>query len=148
MRVLPSFNTAGAALARFRRDCSGAVAIEFALIAPLLFTLLFGITVVGYYMGLSHSVQQLAAGTARASVAGIDATEREELARAYLAQASSRYPLLDSSAVTPVLTVAEGISPGMTVEIRYAVDDGLLGLANGFLKLDISDLRGQSYVGY
>ncbi len=50
-------------LTRFRRDSSGAVAVEFMLIAPILFALLFGIITLGYFMGISHSVNQLAAAS-------------------------------------------------------------------------------------
>ncbi|WP_425070610.1 TadE/TadG family type IV pilus assembly protein [Sagittula sp. S175] len=133
-------------LKRFLMREEGAVAIEFVLIAPLLLTLLFGTIVVGYYMGLSHSVHQLAASAARASVPGLDAEERRDLAEAYLSNAGQHYPLLVPSAVTPTVTMED--APGMTVQVVYALDGGILDIANGFLKLGIEDIRGQAYVAY
>ncbi|MFW2587262.1 TadE/TadG family type IV pilus assembly protein [Sagittula sp. SSi028] len=133
---------------RFWRGTDGAVAVEFALIAPLLITLLFGTMVAGYYIGVSHSVHQLASGAARASVAGLDSTEREALAQAYLDAASSRYPLLVAEALTPAISVTSGSAASMTVDLSYAIEGSVLEIANGFLKLGITDIEGSAYVGY
>lgn len=133
---------------RFYRDQSGAVAIEFVLVAPILFTLLFGIITLGYFMGVSHSVQQLAAGAARASVAGLDQTERKSLADAYLSQAGTRYPLLITEGLTPVVTFEAADPPGINVEVSYSVDGTLLDVANGFLGLGISTIHRSSYLAY
>lgn len=133
---------------RYCRDQSGAVAIEFVLIAPLLFALLFGIITLGYFMGVSHSVHQLASGAARASVAGLDQIERQSLADTYLAQAGARYPLLIASGLTPVVTF-EGVAPaGIVVDVSYTVDGTLLDLANGFLGLGITTIDGSAYLAY
>ena len=135
-------------LARFNRDQSGAVAVEFVLIAPLLFALLFGTVVVGYYIGVSHSVSQLATGAARASVAGLDSVEREALVQSYLAAANRRYPLLVQSALSSDV-VMEGPSPAaITVSVAYAVEDSILDLANGFLGLDIGTITKRAYLAY
>ncbi len=137
-----------APLARFRRDTSGAVAVEFVLIAPLLFALLFGIVVTGYFIGLSHSVAQLAAGAARASVAGLDRIERTELAQAYLAQASARYPLLSESQLDSDVAIEGPGMPAITVSVVYRIDASLLELANGFLGLGIKDINRDAYLAY
>ena len=133
---------------RYWRDQTGAVAIEFVLIAPILFTLLFGIITLGYFMGVSHSVQQLATGAARASVAGLDQIERQSLADAYLAQASERYPLLIANGVTPTVTYETTEPAGISVEVSYSVDGTLLEIANGFLGLGITTLQGRAYLAY
>jgi Flp pilus assembly protein TadG len=135
-------------LSRFHADQSGAVAVEFVLIAPILITLLFGIVTVGYFMGVSHSVGQLAAGAARSSVAGLDTTERKQLADAYLSQASARYPLLIQDAVTPSVVFDGAGADGITVSVSYAVDGSLLEIANGFLKLGITTIDGSAYLAY
>lgn len=135
-------------MTRFWRDQSGVVAVEFVLIAPLLFALLLGVISIGYFMGITHSVHQLAASAARASVTGLDQAERASLANTYLSQAGSHYPLLQQTAMTPKLTF-DGTSPaGITVEVTYSVEGTLLDLANGFLHLGISDIKGSAYLAY
>lgn len=132
----------------FRRNQSGAVAVEFMLIAPILFALLFGIITLGYFMGVSHSVHQLATGAARASVAGLDQIERQSLADTYLSQAGTRYPLLNASGLTPEVTF-EGSDPaGIIIDVSYSVDGTLLDLANGFLGLGITTIDGSAYLAY
>ena len=135
-------------ISRFKNDQSGAVAVEFVLIAPTLFALLFGIIVVGYFMGVSHSVSQLAAGAARSSVAGLDTAERKELADAYLAEASVRYPLLIQGSVTPVVSFDEAGSAGITVAVSYDLDGSLLEIANGFLGFGFTTIDGSAYLAY
>ncbi|NWG54219.1 MAG: pilus assembly protein [Hydrogenophilaceae bacterium] len=73
----------------FRADPSGAAAIEFALIGPLLIALLMGIVSYGGYFWLGHTVQQMANDAARASIAGLTDAEREALARESLAAAAA-----------------------------------------------------------
>ncbi|WP_083484475.1 TadE/TadG family type IV pilus assembly protein [Loktanella sp. 3ANDIMAR09] len=130
------------------RNRDGAVAIEFVLIAPILFALLFGIITVGYFLGISHSVHQLATSAARVSVAGLNGTERAALAQDYINEASSHYPLLTQSAITPAITVVDTGVPSITVNVTYALDGSLLELANGFLRLGLTDLTGRAYVAY
>lgn len=132
-------------LLRFCRRETGAVAIEFVLLAPLLFGLLFGIIFVGYAMALSHSVQQLATASARASVAGITTQERTEIYDAYIEDASSNYPLLRQEAIadTPTITASD-----IRVEISYAVDGSLLDLASGIIGMELTHLEGSAYVAY
>ncbi len=141
-------NSAYKFLRTFGRDQSGAVAVEFVLIAPILFALLFGTIVVAYFIGLNHSVSQLATGAARASVAGLDMQERVSIAEDYLAQASVRYPLLSQDALSPVVVVQDTEPQGMTVNITYEIADSILGLANAFLGMSISNITGSAYLAY
>lgn len=135
-------------LRQWRRNETGAVAVEFALIAPLLFAMLFGIVVAGYAMALSHSVNQLAGSTARASVAGLTQEERRDLAEAFLSDAATHYPLLVQDAIRPTLTLSQAGAPDITVGISYDLDGSLLSLANGFLGLDLSTLNAEAYLAY
>jgi Flp pilus assembly protein TadG len=50
----------------------------------------------GIYFGAAHSVQQLAADAARASVSGITDAERVAIAQAHVAASEGSYPLLAS----------------------------------------------------
>jgi len=63
------------------RSTRGATIVEFALVLPLLICLLLGVLGYGQYFLLAHSVQQIANDAARATVAGLDADERANLAR-------------------------------------------------------------------
>ncbi|MBM1692360.1 TadE/TadG family type IV pilus assembly protein [Sulfitobacter geojensis] len=135
-------------LNRFRHDQSGAVAIEFVLLAPLLFALLFGIVIVGYFIGVSHSVSQLATGAARVSVVGLDTDEREELVTAYLEKASVNYPLLKQDALDTQYLLEESTPPGVTVNVTYEIDGSLLGVANSMLGLSLTDIKGSAYLAY
>lgn len=134
-------------LRRFAKDERGAVSIEFVLIAPLLMALLFGIVTLGYYMGVSHSVSQLASGAARASVAGLDQAERRELAEAYLSNVGSNYPLLLPEAVAPTLAFETGPS-AITVQVAYGLEGSLLEIANSLLKLNLGSINASAYLAY
>jgi Flp pilus assembly protein TadG len=69
---------------RLFRDSRGAAALEFAIIAPILLLLFCGMLVYGYWFHLGQSVQTLATEGARASIGGLDAIERRDLALAYI----------------------------------------------------------------
>ena len=58
----------------------GSSAVEFALVAPVLFLLFAGIAVFGICLGAAHNLRQIAAEAARASVAGVTDAERANLA--------------------------------------------------------------------
>jgi|SRR6185503_9936078 Flp pilus assembly protein TadG len=69
-------------LQRLRRESGGASAIEFAIVAPIFFILVFGIVVYGYYFGSLSLVHHIAYESARASVSGLTDDERAVLAQA------------------------------------------------------------------
>jgi Flp pilus assembly protein TadG len=84
----------------FRKDNSGVSAIEFAIVAPVFFLMVFGMLAYAIYFGTAHSIQQLAADSARASVAGISAAERAALAQTNVKNEVGNYPLLDPDRLT------------------------------------------------
>jgi Flp pilus assembly protein TadG len=69
-------------LQRTRRDTSGASAIEFAIVAPVFFMLIFGIIVYGYYFASLSLVNHIAYESARATISGLSDDERGTLAHA------------------------------------------------------------------
>ncbi|MGB7319032.1 MAG: TadE/TadG family type IV pilus assembly protein [Planktotalea sp.] len=131
----------------YRKE-DGAVAIEFTLLAPILFALLFGIICIGYAIGISHSIHQLATSAARASLEGITTAERKALADTYLANAGQYFPLLDASAIDAVASVTEGDAAHISIQVSYALDASVLSIANGFLGLEMSDLSAGAYLAY
>jgi len=67
-------------LTRFVHARRGASAVEFGIVAPIFILIVVGILVYGIYFGTALSVSQIAAESARASVAGLDNAERQQLA--------------------------------------------------------------------
>jgi Flp pilus assembly protein TadG len=82
------------------RDRSGVAAIEFAIVGPLFFLVLLGILIFAMYFGTVHSVQQLAAEAARASIQGLTDSERAELAQSQVNAIVGSYPLIDRNYLT------------------------------------------------
>ena len=102
----------------YHEDVSGSVAIEFALICPVLLLLLLGSIAYGLYFLAAHSVAQIAANAARATVAGITDAEREKLARNAVALELKSHPLfLDHTTVV----VTAGRVPTDPTSYRVAV---------------------------
>jgi Flp pilus assembly protein TadG len=95
---------------RFLREKSGASAVEFALVLPVFVLVMLGIIAYGIYFGATHSVQQLAADAARASIAGLSDPERIQIANRHVTENARQYALLDVSHVSveagPVATDA------------------------------------------
>ena len=70
-----------------RRD--GSVAVEFALVGPLLVLMMMGMALYGGWFWLAQGVQSLATESARAAVAGLDPSERQALASSFVATESA-----------------------------------------------------------
>lgn len=107
-------------VARFRACQSGSNAVEFALVAPILMLLLFGIIAFGYLFGIYHGVQQIASEAARASVSGITDPERAAIARDFVTAHVSAYPLLDPARLK--ITTAQSGPPQQTFEVAILYD--------------------------
>lgn len=101
------------------RGQSGAAAVEFALVAPILLVSLIGILTYGIYFGVANSVQQLAADAARASVAGLNDQERADIARQHVNVQSPSYVLIDVRRVTVAAEVVNGNPDQFQVAVRY-----------------------------
>lgn len=89
-------------LRRIQRDERGAIAVEFALIFPVALVFFMGLLAYGIYFGAAHSVQQLAADAARASVAGLSDAERSSIVSGHVAASGGSYPLLDAHRLSVV----------------------------------------------
>lgn len=99
-------------------DDRGGAAVEFALVGPLFILLLIGMVVYGGWFWLAHGVQALASEGARAAVAGLDAAEREALARGLIAEQAPGGLGLDPAE----LSVAVTSDPqAIRVQVRYDV---------------------------
>ena len=95
--------------------------MEFALVAPVFLTLLFGIILYGYYFASLNMVTHIAYEAARASTSGLDDDERNALARARASELIDGLAgFLDPAAIT-VQTMPDG-SGLYAVTVDYQFD--------------------------
>lgn len=114
-------------ISRARRE--GAAAVEFALVGPILVLLLIAIVVYGGWFLMAQSVQALASEGARAAVGGLDAAERDGLARREVT-AAVRGVALDPDRTT--IEVAEEAGR-LRVVVVYDTGDSLVMALGGML---------------
>ena len=112
-----------------RRRREGAAAVEFALVGPILILLLIAIVVYGGWFLMAQSVQALASEGARAAVGGLDAVERDGLARREVT-AAVRGVALDPDKTT--IEVAEEAGR-LRVVVVYDTGDSLVMALGGML---------------
>ncbi len=105
---------------RFGGAQGGSIAVEFALIFPVALIFLMGLLAYGIYFGAAHSVQQLAADAARASVGGLDDAERASIAHAHVAASGGAYPLLQPDRIS--VSAASLVADPSQFEVRIAFD--------------------------
>ncbi len=99
------------------RGRQGSAAIEFAMIGPMMILLLAGMVVYGGWFWLAQSVQSLATEGARAAVGGLDAAEREQLARTFVTDQAGGAAGLDPTFVTVSVT-----SDAQAIRVQVAYD--------------------------
>jgi len=87
------------------------------------------------YFGTVHSIQQLAAEAARASVQGLTDAERVQLAQTQVASTVGSYPLIDPN----YLTVSAATSPGdanlFNVSISYDASRSIVFAFEGLIPM-------------
>ncbi len=130
MRILPAIRV----LPAIRSD-SGVAAIEFAIVAPVFFLMVFGLLCYAIYFGMVHSVQQLAADAARASVAGITAAERASIAQSNIQQSIANYPLLDPGRLTVAATPSSADPNLFSVGLRYDASSNTIFALEGLVPM-------------
>lgn len=120
-------------LRSFRRSRDAASAVEFAIVVPLFVMLVFGIVVYGSWLGMMHSVQQLAAEAARTSIGGLTEAERASLARAYITGNADSYPLLTPTKLTVVAQTSSSDANVFTVTVTYDATGSLISTLPSFV---------------
>jgi Flp pilus assembly protein TadG len=126
---------------KIRQDSSGVAAVEFALIAPVFFLLLLGIAAYGIYFSAISSLQELTADAARASVAGISATERQTLVTNYVTQSSPNYRLLSGHAITVTTAPLPGDPTRYSVTLSTDISHLPLQNSTGFLPMPSASIQ-------
>jgi len=118
IRHLPAFR-----VRRFLGAHGGAAAVEFALIFPVALIFLLGLLAYGLYLGAAHSVQQLAADAARASVAGLSDAERASIALAHVSNSAGGYPLLRADRLTVEAAPLDADPGAFEVSVAFDSED-------------------------
>lgn len=108
------------ALWRSWTDSTGSMAVEFALLGPMLVVLLMGIVSYGGWLWLAQSIQGIASEAARASIGGLDDAEREALARAEVVSHAGR---MFQVAPEDVIVDVETDASQLTVRLSYDVSN-------------------------
>lgn len=97
----------------------GIAAVEFAIVAPVLLMILFGIIAYGIFFGAANSIQQLAASGARAAMGGLDIEERQDLVDAYVEAYLADDRLIRREHLTVSVEALEHDETLMAVSVRY-----------------------------
>lgn len=106
-------------LSRLSNDRNGTSALEFAIIAPLFFLVLFTLIAYGIYLSVTHSVQQIAADAARTAVAGLNPAERVTLVNHYLDASRFNYSFINRQKMNVLVADDPGNPDQFTVTISY-----------------------------
>jgi|LNFM01.1.fsa_nt_gb Flp pilus assembly protein TadG len=117
------------------RDERGASAVEFALVMPVFLLILVGTLCYGLYFGAAHSVQQLAAEAARATVPGLTPVERALLAQGSVNQALPNYAMIDGAKVAVTVGVHAGNPDLFDVAVTYDASGMPIWMFEGLLPL-------------
>lgn len=100
----------------------GAAAVEFALVVPLLVTLLFGIISYGYLLSFRQSISQAAAEGARAAAVAPAGSDREEIAFTAIGSSLGATCAADADPLTCTSDESEDCCLAVTVVWDYAGD--------------------------
>ena len=131
-----------------RRDERGTALVEFALIAPLLFLLLFGIIDFGRALNYYNQVTQLAGQGARAAVVnrnpdGTAITSGSSLQNQLVTQFTAQPELKNGEVVCIVSPLPTNVGDPVTVKVSYQFKFlpliGLAGSALGGLNLSATE---------
>lgn len=135
LRRYPTWRRLQRKLPRGLNDHSGVAAIEFAIVGPLFFMVLLGVLIFAIYFGTVHSVQQLAAEAARASIQGISDAERTKLAQSQVTSIVGSYPLIDPNYLTVEAATSQSDANLFNVNISYDASRSIVFAFEGLIPM-------------
>lgn len=116
------------------------MAVEFALVAPILLLILTGIMVAGVHLAAMLAVSNTAMEAARATIPGMNAEERHDLATARAESLLAAYePFLDDDDADVVAT-PRGTN-AFSVQITYDMDKFAAGRMAGMMGMPTTITR-------
>lgn len=106
---------------RLRGDSRATTAVEFGIVAPLLFAIMFGILAFGLQFATRIAVTYAATEGGRAAVGGLSDAERESLARSAIIRAlTAMSPLVDpTKAAVNVVQADDAGDRKIDISITY-----------------------------
>ena len=123
------------------RDKSGSIAVEFAFILPILITIVFGVIAYSTLYATMHAVQQLASEAARASVAGLDDTERGTIVSNYISANATSYIFIDPQKLTSSANTIAAQNTNYQVTLNYDNSASFIYMFAGVLPLPPSKIQ-------
>lgn len=103
----------------FWNERQGVSAIEFAILAPVLLFCMMCIVGLGVYVGTVNGVQQLVAEAARASIAGLDDAERQDIATRSIAANITAYPYIAPARLRLAPVATDPATQAFTLTLSY-----------------------------
>ena len=132
-------------LSSFHRATSGATAVEFALLAPVLILFIFGTLCFTFVFSVASSVQELAAEAARASVAGLTSPERAALVQQFVTANVGAYPFLNPQQMTVTTASLSTPAPAFQVMLTYDLTQQTAAFS-GLVPLPVTQVHGSAVV--
>ena len=117
------------------RDYRGASAVEFALILPVFMLIMVGTLSYGLYFGAAHSVQQLAAEAARATVSGLTPVERALLAQDSVNTSLPNYSMIQPERIAVTVGAHASNADLFDVAVTYDASNMPIWIFEGLLPL-------------
>ncbi|MBU2865843.1 TadE/TadG family type IV pilus assembly protein [Pacificibacter marinus] len=142
----------------FWREEDGATAVEFALVLPLLLSIIFGIVAFGQYFAIANSLQQFAAEAARYSVSEPYLADRKDRAETFLSFPGGRFSFLDADhIISKEICIfpedqaecnATNTYDAVQITLTYDLNGTAVAIADSFLGIGIENITRRSYLAY
>jgi Flp pilus assembly protein TadG len=130
----------------FKISATASLAVEFAMIAPVLILLLFGMITFAIAFSISSGVQQLASESARASIAGLSDSERRQIAQTFVDAHVGSYPFIVPQMLTVTSSSLAGPSPSFQVSLSYDLSNQPVSALHSLLPMIPTQIRRSAVV--
>lgn len=112
------------------KDDRGVAAVEFALVFPLTVMLFVGIACFSVVLGMYAALQQIAAESARAALAGLSPAEQKQIATQYVSNVIESYGFLNPSSLS---VATNSTSSTFEVTLTYNAANQFFASFGGYL---------------
>jgi hypothetical protein len=133
-------------LNKWKYDKYGVSAVEFALVAPMIILLLFGLFCFGTVETIYIATQQLVAEAARASVAGLSDSERSQIVQSFVTSNVGSYAFLDPTKITVTSATISNNPSTYQVNLTYDMSGSFIYEFSALLPLPSSQVQRSAVV--